>query len=59
MEIGDLVIYAERAHILRGVEPMSSPGRCAQLEDPQTGQRLFVPLDQVSQITHETAPAEV
>jgi hypothetical protein len=59
MEIGDLVIYGGHAHILRGVEPMSIPGRRAQLEDPRTGERLSVPLDEVSEFTHESAAAEV
>jgi hypothetical protein len=48
MEIGDLVIYQDRAYVLRGLEPMSVPERRAELEDPETGSRLTVPFEEVS-----------
>ena len=48
MEIGDLVIYRGRTCYLRGLEPMSVPERRAELEDPETGEVVFVPLAEVS-----------
>jgi hypothetical protein len=48
MEIGDLVTYKGRAYVLRGLEPMSVPERRADLEDPETGKRLTVPFEKVS-----------
>ena len=49
MQIGDVVTYQERAYVLRGLDPMSVPNRCAQLEDPDTGELLSVPLAEVSE----------
>jgi hypothetical protein len=49
MEIGDLVTYKGRAYVLRGLEPMSVPNRRAELEDPETGEVVVVPLAEVSQ----------
>ena len=49
MEIGDLVTYQGRAYVLRGLEPMSMPNRCAELEDPESGEVVVVPLAEVSQ----------
>jgi hypothetical protein len=48
MEIGDLVTYQGRAYVLRGLEPMSVPDRRADLEDPETGEEISVPLTEVS-----------
>jgi hypothetical protein len=48
MEIGDLVTYQDRAYILRGFDPMGVPDRYAELEDPETGERISVPLAEVS-----------
>ena len=48
MKIGDLVTYKGRSYVLRGLEPMSVPGRRAELEDLDTGERLTVALDEVS-----------
>ena len=45
MRIGDEVIYHGRVLVLRGLEPMSVPARRAEVEDPVTGERLVVPLD--------------
>ena len=50
MEIGNLVTYQGRAYVLRGLEPMSVPERRADLEDPDTGERLTVALEQVSDL---------
>jgi hypothetical protein len=48
MKIGDLVTYQGRAYVLRGLEPMSVPNRRAELEDPETGELVVVPLAEVS-----------
>ncbi len=49
MEIGDLVTYKGRAYVLRGLEPMSVPDRHADLEDPESGERIFVPFEELSE----------
>ncbi len=49
MKIGDLVTYQGRAYVLRGLEPMSMPNRRAELEDPESGEVIVVPLVEVSQ----------
>jgi hypothetical protein len=49
MKIGDLVTYQGRAYVLRGLEPMSVPDRRAELEDPETGEHLSVPFEDVSE----------
>ena len=48
MEIGELVTYQGRAYVLRGLEPMSVPNRRAELEDPESGEVIVVPLAEVS-----------
>jgi hypothetical protein len=47
MRIGDKVIYQGRVLVLLGHDPMSVPDRRAEVEDPVTGERLFVPLDEL------------
>jgi hypothetical protein len=47
MRIGDLVTYQGTQYVLRGLDPMSVPERRAELEDPATGERIRVPLDEV------------
>jgi hypothetical protein len=49
MKIGDLVTYQGRAYVLRGLEPMSVPNRRVELEDPESGEVIVVPLTEVSQ----------
>jgi hypothetical protein len=49
LRIGDEVIYHGRVFVLRGLEPMSVPARRAEVEDPVTGERLVVPLDELEQ----------
>ena len=49
MKIGDLVTYQGRAYVLRGLEPMSVPNRRVELEDPESGEVVVVPLAEVSQ----------
>ncbi len=44
MRIGDRVLYHGRVLVLLGHDPMSVPDRRAEVEDPQTGDRLVVPL---------------
>jgi hypothetical protein len=44
MEIGDLVTYNGKSYVLRGLEPMSVPERRAEIEDPESGERLAVPF---------------
>ncbi len=47
MKLGDKLIYDGRTLILRGLDPMSVADPCAQLEDPDTGEVLLVPLAQL------------
>ena len=49
MRIGDSVLYDGKLYVLRGVEPMSVDERKAELEDPQTGERLRVPWDEIEE----------
>ena len=53
MRIGDQVIYHGRVFVLLGHDPMSVTDRRAEVADPQTGERLFVPFDEL-----EPAPPE-
>ncbi len=48
MKIGDLVTYQGRAYVLRGLEPMNVPNRRVELEDPESGEVIVVPLAEVS-----------
>jgi hypothetical protein len=45
MRLGDQVIYHGRVLVLLGLDPMSVTDRRAEVEDPQTGERFAVPLD--------------
>jgi hypothetical protein len=45
MRIGERVIHQGRVLVLLGHDPMSVPDRRAQVEDPITGERFFVLLD--------------
>jgi hypothetical protein len=47
VNIGDPVLYLERVHVLRGLDPMSVPNRTALLQDAQTGEVIRAPLDEV------------
>jgi hypothetical protein len=44
MEIGCDVIYMGRRYVLRGLEPMGVSDRRAELEDPESGELLLVPV---------------
>ena len=48
MKIGDLVLYQGRPYVLRGLDPMGVPKRRVILEDPETGQEVAVPAEEVS-----------
>ncbi|CAN5206091.1 hypothetical protein BH18ACT12_BH18ACT12_08140 [soil metagenome] len=48
MKIGDFVIYQDRAYVLRGLDPMGVPERRVELEDPEGGEHISVPLAEVS-----------
>ena len=45
MRIGDKVIHQGRVLVLLGHDPMSVPDRRAEVADPATGERFYVPLD--------------
>lgn len=47
MRIGDDVIHNGRLLILLGHDPMSVTDRRADVEDPETGERFSVPLDEL------------
>lgn len=47
MKIGDLVIYRDKLYRLLGLDPMSLDDRRAQIEDPDTGEVLHVPVEEV------------
>jgi hypothetical protein len=48
MEIGEVVTYEGRPYVLRGLDPMGVPDRRVELEDPETGEHITVPLVEVS-----------
>ena len=48
MKIGDLVTYQGCAYVLRGLDPMGVPDRRVEVEDPESGERISVPLAEVS-----------
>jgi len=49
MRIGEPVLYDGKLYVLRGVEPMSVDERKAELEDPDTGERLRVPWAEIEE----------
>jgi hypothetical protein len=44
MRIGDLLDYEGKRYILRGLDPMGVPERRVDLEDPDTGETIRVPI---------------
>ena len=44
MEIVDLVIYTGKSYVLHGLVPMSVPDRRAELEDPESGDLVTIPV---------------
>jgi len=47
MAIGDLVLYQGRRYVLLGIDPMSVTDRRAELRDPESGDRVRVPVDEL------------
>jgi hypothetical protein len=47
MNIGDPVLHRGRRYILRGLDPMSVPNRQAFLEDPENGEQVTAPVDEI------------
>jgi hypothetical protein len=47
MQIGDHVIHLGRVLVLLGHDPMSVPDRRAEVQDPATGERFHVLLDEL------------
>ena len=48
MRIGDHVTYDGRQYVVRGLDPMGVPERRADLEDLETGERVRVPISELS-----------
>jgi hypothetical protein len=48
MKIGDLVLYQGRSYYLRGLDPMGVPKRRVILEDPETGEEVAAPAEDIS-----------
>jgi hypothetical protein len=44
MEIGCDVTYKDKRYVLRGLEPMGVSDRRAELEDPDSGDLVLVPV---------------
>jgi hypothetical protein len=44
MRLGDLITWQGRLYVLRGLDPMGLPDRCAELEDTETGELVRVPV---------------
>jgi hypothetical protein len=55
MRIGDLVAYAGRQCVVRGLDPMGVPERRADLEDVQTGEALRVPIAELREDSDSSA----
>ncbi len=49
MELGDVVIWDGRRWIVRGFDPVSVTVRTVALEDPDTGEVVHAPLDDLSE----------
>jgi hypothetical protein len=47
MQLGDLITYAGRRYVVRGLDPMGLPDRRADLEDVETGERLRVRISEL------------
>ena len=48
MELGEVVIWNERRWIVRGFDPAGVTERTVALEDPETGERVDAPFEEVS-----------
>ena len=59
MEIGCDVIYKGKRYVLRGLEPMSVPDRRAEVEEPESGELLSVPVALIRELPRRGLDAEV
>lgn len=48
MMLGDAVTYRGKPHVVRGLQPMSVPERRAQVEDLESGRRVWVPMNDLT-----------
>jgi hypothetical protein len=53
MNIGDIVMWGGRRFRLLGFSRKSLPETEAQLEDPETGEWIYVPVEEVTPIEDE------
>ena len=58
MEIGCDVIYKGKRYVLRGLEPMSVPDRRAEVEEPESGELLSVPVALIRELPRRGLNAE-
>jgi hypothetical protein len=56
VNLGDVVVFAGRRFLLRGVDPTSVRPRLAYLEEWATGRSLTVPFDRVSDAVRPSTP---
>jgi len=47
MKLGEVLVYAGRLCILRGVDPSGVYPRCAELEDAETRERQWVAIEEI------------
>jgi hypothetical protein len=53
MKLGEVVVYAGKLCILRGVDPASVFPRCVALEDAQTHERFWVAIEELERESAE------
>lgn len=47
MRLGETVIYEGRPHLVRGLQPMSVSDRRVEIQDPESGERRWVPVGEL------------
>jgi hypothetical protein len=47
MRVGELVSWKGRDYVLQGFDPMSARDLRAELDDPDSGTRIRVPVDEL------------
>jgi hypothetical protein len=47
MHVGDRVIWEERVYVVRGFDPMSIADERAEIDDPVSGARIRVRVDEL------------
>ena len=57
IQLGDLVDYRGRLHVIRGVTPMSVRPFRIEIEDVETGARRWVPRREVRAVSHGSLSA--